>query len=197
MSLVGPRPERPEFVGLLAREIPFYRARHSVRPGLTGWAQIHQDYGSSIEDAKVKLEYDLFYVKNFSFWLDVVIMLRTVTKIRGAARALMELQRRRVLFLTQVLPYPLFGGAKIRAYYMLRHLAQTQAVTLVSFVRDDDRPEDIGHLQYYCAAVHTVPMQRSGLKNVAALLESVVGEQAIGDCAGPEAGDGGAAEAAG
>jgi exopolysaccharide biosynthesis polyprenyl glycosylphosphotransferase len=83
MSVVGPRPERPEFVGLLAREIPFYRARNSVRPGLTGWAQIHQDYGSSVDDAKVKLEYDLYYVKNFSLWLDVVIMLRTVTKVVG------------------------------------------------------------------------------------------------------------------
>ncbi len=83
MSLVGPRPERPEFVGLLAGEVPFFRARHSLRPGVTGWAQIHQDYGSSIEDAKVKLEYDLYYLKNFSFWLDLVIMLRTVTKILG------------------------------------------------------------------------------------------------------------------
>ena len=66
----------------------------------------------------------------------------------------------KILFLTQVLPYPLVGGAKIRAYYMLRHLAQTHRVTLVSFVREDDRMEDVAHLAH-CAAVHTVPMVRS------------------------------------
>ena len=83
MSLVGPRPERSDFVGILAREIPYYRARHSVRPGITGWAQIHQDYGSSIDDARVKLEYDLYYIKKISLWLDLVIMLRTVTRVLG------------------------------------------------------------------------------------------------------------------
>jgi lipopolysaccharide/colanic/teichoic acid biosynthesis glycosyltransferase len=83
MSIVGPRPERPEFVGLLDREIPFYRARHFVLPGITGWAQIHQDYGSSVEDAQVKLEYDLYYIKKKSLYLDLVIMLRTITKVLG------------------------------------------------------------------------------------------------------------------
>jgi exopolysaccharide biosynthesis polyprenyl glycosylphosphotransferase len=83
MSLVGPRPERSDFVGVLAREIPFYRARHCVRPGITGWAQIHQNYSSSIDDARIKLEYDLYYIKKVSFWLDLVIMLRTVTKVIG------------------------------------------------------------------------------------------------------------------
>jgi exopolysaccharide biosynthesis polyprenyl glycosylphosphotransferase len=83
MSLVGPRPERPEFVGQLSREVTFYRARHGLRPGITGWAQIHQDYGSSVADARVKLEYDLYYVKRLSLWLDVVIMLRTITKVFG------------------------------------------------------------------------------------------------------------------
>jgi exopolysaccharide biosynthesis polyprenyl glycosylphosphotransferase len=83
MSLVGPRPERSDFVSILAREIPFYRARHSVRPGITGWAQIHQDYGSSIDDARVKLEYDLYYIKKVSLWLDLVIMLRTITRVLG------------------------------------------------------------------------------------------------------------------
>ncbi len=83
MSLIGPRPERPKFVDILAREIPFYRARHFVRPGITGWAQIHQDYGSSVEDAKVKLEYDLYYIKRTAIYLDVLILLRTITKVVG------------------------------------------------------------------------------------------------------------------
>ena len=83
MSLVGPRPERPDFAGLLAQEVPFYRARNCMRPGISGWAQIHQDYGSSVDDARIKLEYDLYYVKKASLWLDLVIMLRTVTKVIG------------------------------------------------------------------------------------------------------------------
>lgn len=81
MSLVGPRPERPEFVEYLSQDIPFYRARHSVRPGITGWAQIHQDYGDSVEGAREKLEYDLYYIKNGGPILDTLIMLRTITKV--------------------------------------------------------------------------------------------------------------------
>ncbi len=83
MSLIGPRPERPQFVRVLADEIPYYRARHSIRPGITGWAQIHQDYGSSTEDSKVKLEFDLYYIKKSSLYLDLVILLRTITKVVG------------------------------------------------------------------------------------------------------------------
>jgi lipopolysaccharide/colanic/teichoic acid biosynthesis glycosyltransferase len=83
MSLVGPRPERPEFVGQLSELIPFYRARHCLKPGITGWAQIHQDYGDSIEGAREKLEYDLYYVKNASPTLDITIILRTVAKMLG------------------------------------------------------------------------------------------------------------------
>jgi polysaccharide biosynthesis protein PslH len=79
----------------------------------------------------------------------------------------------RILFLTQVLPYPLVGGAKIRAYYMLRYLAQQHEVTLVSFVREDDRPEDVAHLQEFCRDVYTVPLSRSTHQNGAALLKSV------------------------
>lgn len=85
----------------------------------------------------------------------------------------------RVLFLTQVLPYPLVGGAKIRAYYMLRYLAQAHEVTLVSFVRDDDRPEDVAHLRQFCAAVHTVPLRRSRWQDGAALLQSVGRRQPV------------------
>jgi sugar transferase (PEP-CTERM system associated) len=87
MSLVGPRPERPEFVEWLSREIPHYYLRHAVRPGITGWAQIRYKYGSSIEDTKEKLCYDLFYIKNMSPGLDLLIFLSTIKIIllgRGA-----------------------------------------------------------------------------------------------------------------
>jgi exopolysaccharide biosynthesis polyprenyl glycosylphosphotransferase len=78
MSLIGPRPERPEFVEELARQIPFYRARHAAKPGLTGWAQVRFGYGNSVEDARMKLEYDLYYVRHASFYLDALIVLKTV-----------------------------------------------------------------------------------------------------------------------
>jgi sugar transferase (PEP-CTERM system associated) len=78
MSLVGPRPERPIFVQQLREEIPFYDNRHSVRPGMTGWAQVEYKYGSTVQDAYHKLEYDLFYLKNLSIVFDVVIIIRTV-----------------------------------------------------------------------------------------------------------------------
>ncbi|MCX7893882.1 MAG: TIGR03013 family PEP-CTERM/XrtA system glycosyltransferase [Burkholderiales bacterium] len=78
MSLVGPRPERPGFVAELAKDIPFYNARHSVKPGITGWAQVRYTYGASVEDAKKKLEYDLYYVKNHSLVLDLLILVETV-----------------------------------------------------------------------------------------------------------------------
>jgi sugar transferase (PEP-CTERM system associated) len=87
MSLVGPRPERPEFVDGLSREIPLYHLRHAIRPGITGWAQIRYRYGSSVEDAKEKLRYDLFYIKNLSPGLDLLIFLQTIKIIllgRGA-----------------------------------------------------------------------------------------------------------------
>lgn len=83
MSLVGPRPERPEFVDQLSQTIPFYRARHSVRPGITGWAQIHQDYGDSVEGAKEKLGYDLYYIKRVGPFIDTLIVLRTISKVLG------------------------------------------------------------------------------------------------------------------
>lgn len=81
MSIVGPRPERPEFVAQLQEKIPFYRARLSVKPGLTGWAQIQYQYGNSIEDALIKLEYDLYYIKYRSLPLDLLITLRTIRVI--------------------------------------------------------------------------------------------------------------------
>jgi len=81
MSLVGPRPERPFFVDSLQREIPYYGERHCAKPGITGWAQINYPYGSSTEDAKEKLSYDLYYVKNRSLFLDIIILLQTVRVI--------------------------------------------------------------------------------------------------------------------
>jgi sugar transferase (PEP-CTERM system associated) len=78
MSLVGPRPERPYFVDKLTREIPFYAARHSVKPGITGWAQVRYHYGASVDDSIQKLQYDLYYVKNHSLFLDIVVLFETV-----------------------------------------------------------------------------------------------------------------------
>jgi sugar transferase (PEP-CTERM system associated) len=78
MSFVGPRPERPFFVEQLAREVPFYLERHAVKPGLTGWAQVKYEYGSSIEDAVEKLRYDLYYIKHLSVFFDLTIVLDTV-----------------------------------------------------------------------------------------------------------------------
>jgi sugar transferase (PEP-CTERM system associated) len=78
MSLVGPRPERPYFVDQLTRDIPFYAVRHSVKPGLTGWAQVSYQYGSTVEDSVQKLQYDLYYVKNHTLFLDILILFQTV-----------------------------------------------------------------------------------------------------------------------
>lgn len=86
MSLVGPRPERPEFIAMLEQEIPFYHTRLLVKPGLTGWAQVQGNYNSDIEGAINKLEYDLYYLHHWSFWLDVYIIFKTasvVLKMKG------------------------------------------------------------------------------------------------------------------
>jgi lipopolysaccharide/colanic/teichoic acid biosynthesis glycosyltransferase len=83
MSIVGPRPERPEFVAALEQQIPFYRARLLVKPGLTGWAQIKYRYGSTAQDALVKLQYDLYYVKHRSLLLDALIIARTIGVVVG------------------------------------------------------------------------------------------------------------------
>ncbi len=87
MSMVGPRPERPEFVKTLSERIPFYRLRLSVKPGLTGWAQVNHKYGDTVEDTIAKLEYDLYYIKHMSFSLDIYILLSTAKTVllgRGA-----------------------------------------------------------------------------------------------------------------
>jgi len=87
MSFVGPRPERPEFVTDLTRQIPYYGQRHALRPGVTGWAQVRYTYGASVEDALEKLQYDLYYIKNLSLALDLVVMVETLKIVilrRGA-----------------------------------------------------------------------------------------------------------------
>jgi len=87
MSIVGPRPERPEFVQALSERIPYYRQRHCVRPGITGWAQVNYKYGDTLEDTITKLEYDLYYIKNMSLSLDNYIIFHTLKAMllsRGA-----------------------------------------------------------------------------------------------------------------
>ncbi|HEY6074985.1 MAG TPA: exopolysaccharide biosynthesis polyprenyl glycosylphosphotransferase, partial [Anaerolineales bacterium] len=78
MSIVGPRPERPEMVADLEKQIPFYRMRLLVKPGITGWAQINYDYGRTVDDALYKLQYDFYYVRYWSIWLDIYTLFRTV-----------------------------------------------------------------------------------------------------------------------
>jgi lipopolysaccharide/colanic/teichoic acid biosynthesis glycosyltransferase len=87
MSLIGPRPERPELEESLEEQIPHYRLRHLVRPGLSGWAQVNMSYASSLDDAELKLSYDLYYLRNASLWLDLLIMAKTIkTVLKGAGR---------------------------------------------------------------------------------------------------------------
>ena len=78
MSFIGPRPERPEFNSGLEKQLSFYSLRHLIQPGLTGWAQVLYPYGASVDDAREKLQYDLFYIKNHTLWLDISIVLKTI-----------------------------------------------------------------------------------------------------------------------
>ena len=87
MSFVGPRPERPQFVQMLAQQIPYYTERHSVKPGITGWAQLNYPYGASVEDARQKLQYDLFYIKYFSILFDLSIVMQTIRVVIWSAGA--------------------------------------------------------------------------------------------------------------
>ena len=81
MSVIGPRPERPVFVKELSEKIPFYEIRHIVKPGVTGWAQVNAKYASSQDDTLEKLQYDLFYIKHRSFFLDISIVFKTLSTI--------------------------------------------------------------------------------------------------------------------
>jgi lipopolysaccharide/colanic/teichoic acid biosynthesis glycosyltransferase len=78
MAIVGPRPERPEFVDILEKELPYYSLRHSIKPGITGWAQVKASYSGTIEESRDKLEYDLFYLKNKSLKYDLYICFKTI-----------------------------------------------------------------------------------------------------------------------
>ena len=86
MAFIGPRPERPEFVEQLARKLPYYRLRHLVKPGITGWAQIMYPYGASESAALEKLRYDLFYIKHGNFLLDLRILIRTIGAMMKGSR---------------------------------------------------------------------------------------------------------------
>ena len=81
MSVIGPRPERPVFVKELSEKVPFYEIRHIVKPGVTGWAQVNANYGTSSDDALEKLQYDLYYIKHRSFFLDINIVIKTLSTI--------------------------------------------------------------------------------------------------------------------
>lgn len=95
MSLIGPRPERPEFVRELEPQIPHYSLRHLVKPGLTGWAQVHYPYASSLEASREKLKYDLYYVAHMSLLLDLRVLLKTAQKIFGAGPVNLNSQSKR------------------------------------------------------------------------------------------------------
>jgi lipopolysaccharide/colanic/teichoic acid biosynthesis glycosyltransferase len=81
MSLVGPRSERPEWIAEFQKQIPFYRARLLVKPGITGWAQVNYSYYATVEEMAIKLEYDLYYIKHRNMLMDLLILLRTVTQV--------------------------------------------------------------------------------------------------------------------
>ena len=81
MSVIGPRPERPFFVSELTKSIPFYETRHIIKPGLTGWAQVKTGYGASVDDSLTKFQYDLFYIKHRSVFLDLNIMVKTLSTV--------------------------------------------------------------------------------------------------------------------
>ena len=85
MSLIGPRPERPELELNLELQIPYYRKRYWMRPGMSGWAQVCAPYASSVEDSDLKLSYDLYYLKQFSTWIDFIILFRTIKTILKAS----------------------------------------------------------------------------------------------------------------
>ena len=81
MAVIGPRPERPIFVNEIAASIPLYQTRHVIKPGLTGWAQVNYSYGSSLDDSLMKLRYDLYYIKHRSLFLDINILLKTMSTV--------------------------------------------------------------------------------------------------------------------
>jgi lipopolysaccharide/colanic/teichoic acid biosynthesis glycosyltransferase len=115
MSFVGPRPERPSFVSELKQSIPYYDLRHSVKPGLTGWAQVRFSYGASLEDATKKLHYDLYYVKNHSLMLDMLILFETVRVIlrQEGSRYACHSGKRFALFIRFVVRTPVVDSGRL------------------------------------------------------------------------------------
>ena len=85
MSLIGPRPERPEIEKEFLKDIPYYDYRNVIKPGLSGWAQVNYPYGASLEDTKNKLSYDFYYIRNFSFWIDFLILFKTARIVFSGA----------------------------------------------------------------------------------------------------------------
>ncbi len=92
MSLIGPRPERPQLEEELKKEILFYEYRYSIKPGLSGWAQVNYPYGASLRDSQIKLSYDFYYIKNYSFFLDFLIFLKTIKLVLNAKGAIAKNQ---------------------------------------------------------------------------------------------------------
>ena len=84
MSLIGPRPERPEIEEKFFKEVPYYNSRYVLKPGISGWAQVNYPYGASISDTKIKLSYDIYYISNFSFFLDLLIFFKTIKIVLNA-----------------------------------------------------------------------------------------------------------------
>ena len=84
MSLIGPRPERPEIEEKLFKKVPYYKSRYILKPGISGWAQVNYHYGASVADAKQKLSYDIYYISNFSFFLDLLIFFKTIKLVLNA-----------------------------------------------------------------------------------------------------------------
>jgi hypothetical protein len=138
MSFVGPRPERPFFVEKLREQISYYDERHSVRPGLTGWAQVQYKYGANVEDAYRKLEYDLFYLQNMSIFFDCAIILKTIRTVltgHGAEPTMREYEE-----VSQTIADCVSPDADTRAI-QLRALAGSQARPVPGIRQEADREE--------------------------------------------------------
>ena len=102
MSLIGPRPERPQFDEILEAEIPHYKKRLAIRPKVSGWAQVNYPYGSSIQDSYKKLSFDLYYLKNFSFLLDFLILIKTIRIVFTAKGAIPKMTNKKVALITGI-----------------------------------------------------------------------------------------------
>ena len=143
MHFVGPRPERPEFVEWLSKEIPYYGVRHVVRPGITGWAQVQYKYGNTLEDAREKLQYDLFYIKNASLGLDLLIMFQTHQDCAAGPGSAMRWMFWGAAFLIAYTYRGLCGlvvaAGAARPWPVRRASAMRPHVSIVMVVRNEER----------------------------------------------------------